>query len=117
MESSCTTRSTPGAAACKPKPTTGQPGHEHEGSRNPAFASRRPNDGEPPMPFEMKPLSCDPSRVRGMSERLIISHYENNYGGGGERPQLIEGEVPRVGPPPAPRLFNKRPQPAGRPPH
>jgi len=32
------------------------------------------------MPFEMKPLSCDPSRVRGMSERLIISHYENNYG-------------------------------------
>src|SRR5256886_10833098 len=102
MESSCTTRSTPGAAACKPKPTTGQPGHEHEGSRKPAFASRRPNDGEPPMPFEMKPLSCDPSRVRGMSERLIISHYENNYGGAGGRPHLIEGKLSRPDPPHAP---------------
>jgi len=29
------------------------------------------------MTFAMKPLPCDPSRVRGMSERLIISHYEN----------------------------------------
>src|SRR5260370_27028788 len=102
MEWSCTTRSTPGAAACKPKPTTGRPGHEHEGRRKPAFASRRPNDGDPPMPFEMKPLSCDPSHVRGMSERLIISHYENNYGGGGERLQLIDGKAARPDPPGAP---------------
>jgi superoxide dismutase len=38
------------------------------------------------MTFAMKPLSCDPSRIRGMSERLIVSHYENNLGkavGGG----------------------------------
>ena len=33
------------------------------------------------MSFAMKPLSCDPQRVKGMSERLILSHYENNYGG------------------------------------
>jgi len=33
------------------------------------------------MPYTMKPLSCDPARIKGMSERLIISHYENNYGG------------------------------------
>ena len=26
------------------------------------------------MTFQPKPLSCDPSRVRGMSERLIVSH-------------------------------------------
>ena len=33
------------------------------------------------MPYNMKPLSCDPARIKGMSERLIVSHYENNYGG------------------------------------
>jgi len=29
------------------------------------------------MPFEMKPLVCDPKRLRGLSEKLIVSHYEN----------------------------------------
>ena len=33
------------------------------------------------MAYEVKPLACDPTRVRGMSEKLIVSHYENNYGG------------------------------------
>ena len=42
------------------------------------------------MPYAMKPLACDPQRVRGMSERLIVSHYENNYGGAVKRLNLIE---------------------------
>ena len=25
------------------------------------------------MPYAMKPLSCDPARIKAMSERLIIS--------------------------------------------
>src|SRR5438445_397662 len=29
----------------------------------------------------MKPLSCSPSQLKGFSEKLIVSHYENNYGG------------------------------------
>jgi superoxide dismutase, Fe-Mn family len=33
------------------------------------------------MTYEVKPLACDPTRVKGMSEKLIVSHYENNYGG------------------------------------
>src|SRR5712672_2265778 len=37
------------------------------------------------MPYAMKPLSCDPARIKGMSERLIISHYENNHGGAVKR--------------------------------
>jgi len=37
----------------------------------------------------MKPLSCDPARIKGMSERMIISHYENNYGGAVKRLNLI----------------------------
>src|SRR5215471_19520056 len=45
------------------------------------------------MPFQMKPLSCDPARIKGMSERLIISHYENNYGGAVKRLNLIEEKL------------------------
>ena len=33
------------------------------------------------MSYSMKPLGCDPQHVKGMSEKLIVSHYENNYGG------------------------------------
>ena len=42
------------------------------------------------MPYSMKSLSCDPTRIKGMSERLIVSHYENNYGGAVKRLNLID---------------------------
>ena len=42
-----------------------------------------------PTPYSIKPLGCDPQRVKGMSERLIVSHYENNYGGAVKRLNLI----------------------------
>ncbi len=45
------------------------------------------------MPYAMKPLSCDPARVKGMSDRLIISHYENNYGGAVKRLNAIEEQL------------------------
>jgi superoxide dismutase, Fe-Mn family len=41
------------------------------------------------MSCAIKPLSCDPARIKGMSERLIVSHYENNYGGAVKRLNLI----------------------------
>jgi Fe-Mn family superoxide dismutase len=41
----------------------------------------------------MKPLSCDPARINGMSEKLIISHYENNYGGAVKRLNVIEEKL------------------------
>ena len=41
------------------------------------------------MPHEMKSLGCDPSRLKGLSERLIVSHYENNYGGAVKRLNAI----------------------------
>jgi Fe-Mn family superoxide dismutase len=41
----------------------------------------------------MKPLACDPQRIKGMSERLIISHYENNYGGAVKRLNLIDEQL------------------------
>jgi superoxide dismutase, Fe-Mn family len=30
------------------------------------------------MTYEMKPLSCNPAELKGLSEKLIVSHYENN---------------------------------------
>jgi superoxide dismutase, Fe-Mn family len=45
------------------------------------------------MSYQMKPLSCDPVRIKGMSERLIISHYENNYGGAVKRLNLIDEQL------------------------
>jgi superoxide dismutase, Fe-Mn family len=45
------------------------------------------------MRYSMKPLSCDPARVKGMSEKLIISHYENNYGGAVKRLNVIEEQL------------------------
>jgi superoxide dismutase, Fe-Mn family len=41
------------------------------------------------MPYAMKPLGCDPQHLKGMSEKLIVSHYENNYGGAVKRLNLI----------------------------
>jgi Fe-Mn family superoxide dismutase len=41
----------------------------------------------------MKPLGCDPARIKGMSERLIVSHYENNYGGAVKRLNLIQEKL------------------------
>ena len=45
------------------------------------------------MTYAMKPIGCDPARIKGMSERLIVSHYENNYGGAVKRLNLIEEKV------------------------
>ena len=45
------------------------------------------------MAYEIKPLSCDPARIKGMSEPLIISHYENNYSGAVKRLNLIEEQL------------------------
>src|ERR1700726_2931727 len=45
------------------------------------------------MTYSMKPLGCDPARIKGMSERLILSHYENNYGGTVKRLNLIEEKL------------------------
>ena len=45
------------------------------------------------MPYEMKPLGCDPSKLKGLSEKLIVSHYENNYGGAVKRLNAIVAQL------------------------
>ena len=49
------------------------------------------------MTYSMKPIGCDPARIKGMSERLIVSHYENNYGGAVKRLNLIEEKLAGAG--------------------
>jgi Fe-Mn family superoxide dismutase len=41
----------------------------------------------------MKPLACDPKGIAGLSERLIVSHYENNYGGALKRLNAIRAQL------------------------
>ena len=43
--------------------------------------------------YQMKPLTCDPKGIKGMSERLIVSHYENNYGGTVQRLNAITAQL------------------------
>jgi Fe-Mn family superoxide dismutase len=43
--------------------------------------------------YNIKPLGCDPQRIKGMSEKLIVSHYENNYGGAVKRLNLITEQL------------------------
>jgi hypothetical protein len=45
------------------------------------------------MTYAMKPLACDPTRIKEMSERLIVSHYENNYGGAVRRLNAIAAQL------------------------
>src|SRR5215472_3716420 len=43
--------------------------------------------------YQIKPLSCDPAKIKGMSEQLIVSHYENNYCGAVKRLNQIDEEL------------------------
>jgi Fe-Mn family superoxide dismutase len=48
------------------------------------------------MPHEVAPLAFKLTRLTGLSERLLASHYENNYGGAVRRLNAIEAELARV---------------------
>src|SRR2546426_4322386 len=45
------------------------------------------------MTCAIKPLRCDPEKLNGLSEKLIVSHYENNYGGAVKRLNAIIAEL------------------------
>jgi Fe-Mn family superoxide dismutase len=41
------------------------------------------------MKFEVKPLPFDPKKIKGLSEKLLVSHYDNNYTGAVKRLSAI----------------------------
>ena len=43
--------------------------------------------------YELKPLACDRAALDGLSEKLIASHYENNYGGAVKRLNQIQAQL------------------------
>ena len=45
------------------------------------------------MAYTIKPLACDPTRIKRMSEKLLVSHYENNYGGAVNRLNAITAQL------------------------
>jgi Fe-Mn family superoxide dismutase len=45
------------------------------------------------MAYELKPLTCNPGAITGMSEKIIVSHYENNYAGTVKRLNAIEQKL------------------------
>ena len=54
------------------------------------------------MPHRILPLTFKPSRLDGLSERLLASHYENNYGGAVRRLNAIERDLAALDPATAP---------------
>jgi Fe-Mn family superoxide dismutase len=45
------------------------------------------------MPYQAKPLSLDPKSIAGISERVLVSHYENNYVGAVKRLNAIDAQL------------------------
>jgi superoxide dismutase, Fe-Mn family len=46
--------------------------------------------------YEVKPLPFDPSKLKGLSERLITSHHQNNYAGAVKRLNAIQDHIRKL---------------------
>ena len=45
------------------------------------------------MPYQAKPMSFDPKSITGISEKVLVSHYENNYVGAVKRLNAIGAQL------------------------
>jgi superoxide dismutase, Fe-Mn family len=59
----------------------------------PAAAQTQTPAGAKPMTFSVKPLPFDPTKIKGLSEKILVSHYENNYTGAVKRLNAIEEQL------------------------
>ena len=57
------------------------------------------------MPHRIRSLSFKPHRLDGLSQRLIDSHYENNYGGAVRRLNAIDRHLADLDPATAPNFL------------
>ena len=46
----------------------------------------------------IQPLPFDPKKLPGLSEKLLVSHHDNNYGGAVKNLNKVEEELSKVGP-------------------
>jgi len=49
--------------------------------------------GAKPMTYAIKSMSFDPKKIKGLSEKILISHYENNYSGAVKRLNAISEQL------------------------
>src|SRR5258706_16330659 len=61
---------------------------------SPAFAQTNQPSGARSMPYQAKPMSLDPKSIKGISEKVLVSHYENNYVGAVKRLNPIGTHLP-----------------------
>lgn len=56
---------------------------------NQAAAETNQQTGTRAMSYQAKPMSFDPKSISGISEKILVSHYENNYVGAVKRLNAI----------------------------
>ncbi len=56
---------------------------------NQVLAEANPQTGAKAMSYKAKPMPFDPKSITGISEKILISHYENNYVGAVKRLNAI----------------------------
>jgi Fe-Mn family superoxide dismutase len=54
-----------------------------------ALAQSNQQTGIKAMPYQAKPMSFDPKSISGISEKVLVSHYDNNYVGAVKRLNAI----------------------------
>jgi Fe-Mn family superoxide dismutase len=59
-----------------------------------SLAQNAPCTGLKFMAYDIKPLPFDPKNIKGLSEKLLISHYENNYSGAVRRLNTLTTNSP-----------------------
>jgi Fe-Mn family superoxide dismutase len=52
--------------------------------------------------YTPKPLGFDPKTIAGLSEKILVSHHDNNYVGAVRRLGTIQGELAKLDPATAP---------------
>ncbi|MBI5852421.1 MAG: superoxide dismutase [Planctomycetes bacterium] len=57
---------------------------------------RRERASDKPGTHEIVPLPFDPTKLRGLSEKLIVSHHDNNYAGAVKNLNRVEAELANV---------------------
>ena len=61
-----------------------------------AAAAAAPAQGQTPPPatgpYTIKPLPFDPKSIKGLSEKILVSHHDNNYAGAVKRLNAIHAE-------------------------
>jgi superoxide dismutase, Fe-Mn family len=58
-----------------------------------ALAQGNQQTGGKTMPYQIKPMSFDPKSITGISEKVLVSHYENNYVGAVKRLNAIGAQL------------------------